>query len=292
MAEVKNKRHWEHKRVAVNQTFEVLLPPSTTVTYKNTNGYGQSIMTKGDFLRTFRPKEDCKCEDCKSAYHGITFGSQWIDKVRGTKHTVMAVIVRAGKSDEIRYSDNDGTPTVCEDSAEYFLNKFRPANTKSSDTSKHYKCEDCKNAYHANTINGQIIKEFGICNRCELLRPVRNNSIENLTKEVEVMKEVHATEKEMTTSEIINEVNSQPVKYGYKGARYFYVTFSYSVGGKRSYKKGRICLETENGEMFNASKLENTIRVRLKKKSKAVIIDNWIELNHADYETLNGGSDE
>lgn len=334
--------------------------------------------------------------------HGITFGSQWFDRKDGARHTVMAVIARAGMSDEIRHSNNiDGT-IVHEDSVEYFLNRFDPANpaatedditrgsrwtrkangdeifitrlkkdkegslnayyeninqdgsaytsvenfltifnfvsakpetaadlvkgstwrclcnehikvttivgvsdnyvnflndttyglsleaddiqwfldnhvllesNKPADINKYYKCQDCNNAYNANTINGQIIKEFGICNSCDFLRPQKKETPEFLKRE----------------ERVIDGLNKSKAASDGKGARYFYVTFSYSVGGKRSYRKGRFCLQTDNGEIFNASKLEKTIRFKLKKKVKSVIIDNWNELNEADYKTLSGG---
>lgn len=144
---------------------------------------------------------------------------------------------------------------------------------KPADADKYYKCGDCNNAYHAGTINGQIIKEFGICNSCDFLRPQKKETPEFLKRE----------------ERVIDGLNKSKAASDGKGARYFYVTFIYSVGGKRGYKKGRFCLQTDNGEIFNASRLEKTIRFRLKKKAKSVIIDNWNELNEADYKTLSGG---
>lgn len=126
------------------------------------------------------------------------------------------------------------------------------------------KCPTCKNAYHKETPNAAYINQFNLCNGCHFFYGINKK---HLKKDVLTKKDTPAS----------------------NDSRYFYVTFSYSVGGKRCYKKGCICLATENGEIFNAEKLEKTIRIRLKKKAKVIVIDNWIELNHADYETLSGG---
>lgn len=333
--------------------------------------------------------------------HGVTFGSQWFDRKDGAKHTVMAVIIRAGMSDEIRHSSNTDGTIVHEDGVEYFLNRFDPAkitateddmtrgsrwrrksdgdeifitrvkrdkddvlnayyeninrdlsaytsakhflsifdfvsaknetaadlikgstwyclcnehikattvvgvndnnvdflnettyglnleeidhdfflnnhvlleSNKPADINKYYKCQDCNNAYHAGTINGQIIKEFGICNSCDFLRPQKKETPEYLSRE----------------KKVIDGLNKQPATHSDKGARYFHVAFSYCSGGKKRFRNGRLSLQTSNGKIFNMRKLENTIRSKLKRKAKTIVIENWIEMNHDDYQVLNG----
>jgi len=81
------------------------------------------------------------------------------------------------------------------------------------------------------------------------------------------------------------------------GSRYFYITYTYFVGGKRRYKKGSFFLKTDNGEIFNMDRLYKTIVSQLKTKMgvrskvKSVLIDNWIEMNEADYKQLLQGTE-
>ena len=68
--------------------------------------------------------------------------------------------------------------------------------------------------------------------------------------------------------------------------RFFYITFSYFVGGKRGHRKGYSSHRTSNNEMFNIEKVTKEIKKGLKQKNIKtvnVLIENWKEVNRNEY---------
>ena len=71
--------------------------------------------------------------------------------------------------------------------------------------------------------------------------------------------------------------------------RFFYITFSYFIGGKRGHRKGFISHRTFNNEMFNihivSKEIKKTLAVR-KIKSINILIESWQEVNKNEYVQL------
>ena len=68
--------------------------------------------------------------------------------------------------------------------------------------------------------------------------------------------------------------------------RFFYITFSYFIGGKRGHRKGYSSHRTLNNEMFNIEKVSREIKKELKEKNIKtinVLIENWKEVNKNEY---------
>ena len=75
--------------------------------------------------------------------------------------------------------------------------------------------------------------------------------------------------------------------------RFFYITFSYFIGGKRGHRKGFISHRTFNNEMFNINVVSKEIKKALtakKIKNKIVLIESWKEVNKNEYVQLMRGS--
>ena len=74
--------------------------------------------------------------------------------------------------------------------------------------------------------------------------------------------------------------------------RFFYITFSYFIGGKRGHRKGFISHRTFNNEMFNIHIVSKEIKKALaakKIKSINVLIEGWQEVNKNEYVQLMRG---
>lgn len=68
--------------------------------------------------------------------------------------------------------------------------------------------------------------------------------------------------------------------------RFFYITFSYFIGGKRGHRKGFISHRTFNNEMFNIQIISKEIKSALlvnKIKSKNILIEHWQEVSRNEY---------
>lgn len=71
--------------------------------------------------------------------------------------------------------------------------------------------------------------------------------------------------------------------------RFFYITFSYFIGGKRGHRKGYTSHRTFNNEMFNIEKVSKEIKKELKAKNIKninVLVENWKEVNKNEYVQL------
>lgn len=71
--------------------------------------------------------------------------------------------------------------------------------------------------------------------------------------------------------------------------RFFYITFSYFIGGKRGHRKGFISHRTFNNEMFNIELVSKEIKIALlgnKIKSKNILIEHWQEVSRNEYVQL------
>ena len=74
--------------------------------------------------------------------------------------------------------------------------------------------------------------------------------------------------------------------------RFFYITFSYFIGGKRGHRKGFISHRTFNNEMFNIHIVSKEIKKALaakKIKSINILIEGWQEVNKNEYVQLMRG---
>ena len=74
--------------------------------------------------------------------------------------------------------------------------------------------------------------------------------------------------------------------------RFFYITFSYFIGGKRGHRKGFISHRTFNNEMFNIYIVSKEIKKALaakKIKSINILIEGWQEVNKNEYVQLMRG---
>jgi hypothetical protein len=210
----------------------------------------------------------------------ITVNSVWVHKEFGHSAFVYDVA-----NVHIRYSMLGINKTVTK---AVFLDDFKPIEqegkdddrpavkleTKTDITDDYVKCPKCLDPHHKNTVNASHIHHFGECNSCQFLGGV---SKKYLTKET--------LDKELDKNTVIGTLAGN-------GSRYFYITYTYFVGGKRRYKKGSFFLETDNGEIFNIDRLRKTIVSQLKikmgvrSKLKSVSIDNWIEMNKADHKQM------
>lgn len=74
--------------------------------------------------------------------------------------------------------------------------------------------------------------------------------------------------------------------------RFFYITFSYFIGGKRGHRKGFISHRTFNSEMFNIHIVSKEIKKALaakKIKRINILIEGWQEVNKNEYVQLMRG---
>lgn len=79
------------------------------------------------------------------------------------------------------------------------------------------------------------------------------------------------------------------------GKRYFYVTFSYNRGGKKSAKRGYICIKTSNNKIFSIERLSKNIKSILLikgQRAKNILITDWKEVNQIDYKELTDNENE
>lgn len=84
----------------------------------------------------------------------------------------------------------------------------------------------------------------------------------------------------VTTDKVVGSARASDEK------RFFYITFSYFVGGKRGHRKGYSSHRTFNNEMFNIEKVAKEIKKGLKQKNintVNVLIENWKEVNKNEY---------
>lgn len=79
------------------------------------------------------------------------------------------------------------------------------------------------------------------------------------------------------------------------GKRYFYITFSCNGGGKKGAKRGYVCINTFNNEIFSIERLSKKIKEILSfkgKRVKDILITDWKEVNKNDYKQLTDDENE
>lgn len=77
------------------------------------------------------------------------------------------------------------------------------------------------------------------------------------------------------------------------GDRFFYITYSYFVGGRRGHKKDFIAYKTTDNQSFNVHLVVRDIEKLLAKrgtKTKHVLIDKWETINKNEYDNIMGGN--
>lgn len=71
---------------------------------------------------------------------------------------------------------------------------------------------------------------------------------------------------------------------------YYYVTYSFSIGRQKTFKRGRIAIGVMGASIFSLSGLEKTIKKSLMKesniKARQVLIENWIKISETEYNDL------
>ena len=79
------------------------------------------------------------------------------------------------------------------------------------------------------------------------------------------------------------------------GDRFFYITYSYFVGGRRGHKKDFIAYKTINNQSFNVHIVVRDIERLLAAKgikTKHVLIDRWNSIDKDEYQNIIGGENE
>lgn len=71
---------------------------------------------------------------------------------------------------------------------------------------------------------------------------------------------------------------------------YYYVTYSFLVGRRKTYKRGFAAISIEGLSIFNLSALQKFIKDEEQKQTRlkvhGVLIENWIKINETEHDDL------
>lgn len=190
------------------------------------------------------------------------------------------------------------------------------------------KCFDCTNAYHVSTPDGIWINGCGRCVSCQQLKPHNKKSVDvikcistnkayvkNSTGERVVIEAVfldcegiyQAVLRTIAYSSTISmkltdfylqyRLEKEEETKGFSSTplasdnrNYYYVTYSFLVGRRKTHKRGFTAISVTGLSIFNLLGLKNCIEKEMQKQTRLkvhnVLIENWIKINEAEYNDL------
>lgn len=201
-------------------------------------------------------------------------------------------------------------------------------NTLASAGDQYRKCLDCSSAYHVNTPDGIWIDGCGRCVGCQQLPP-HNKKLVDVTKCISTNTAYiqKATGKRVVIESVFldcegiyqvvfrtvgyNNTTSMKLTYFFlryeldrskesdqklstplasNEKSYYYVTYSFLVGRRKTYKRGFAAISIEGLSIFNLSALQKFIKDEEQKQTRlkvhGVLIENWIKINETEHDDL------